>query len=103
MTMDTLQVLSPLSGWSATLDDNPDEVEVRISEGGSSGINYGYIIEVSDHGILDPEVRVVSSRMLMLNVEIEQANAVLEEAMGFGVDELIDKQAEYKELAKRAK
>ena len=26
MTMDTLQVLSPLSGWSARLDDNPDEV-----------------------------------------------------------------------------
>ena len=26
MTSETLQVLSPLRGWSATLDDNPDEV-----------------------------------------------------------------------------
>lgn len=83
-------------------ESDPNEVLVHVSGNGNPAETYGYIIRVSGHGMLDPEVRVVSSRLLMLTSEIEQANAVLEEQMGFGVNELIKKKAEQDEAAKQA-
>jgi len=81
---------------------NRNEVLVTVDGNGDPNEPYGYIIEVHGHGMLDPEVRVVPSTLSMLTSELEQANKVLEEQMGFGVDELIEKQKNYEDLANQA-
>ena len=83
-------------------DANADEVVVNVSGTGDPSVDYGYIVHVRGHGMLDPEVRVVSSRLLMLTSELQDANAVLEEQMGLSLEDLIEKQADYEDLAKQA-
>ena len=81
--------------------DNPDQVVVQVSGSGNPDVDYGYIVRVSGHGVLDPEVRVVSSRMFMMTA-LEETNALLEEVMGFDLDGLAKMQAEYDEVATQA-
>jgi len=62
--------------------------------------DYGYIVRVEGHGELDPEVRIVTSRMLFLNSRLDQVDALLEEEMGFGRMELNETEEELMELKK---
>lgn len=79
--------------------DNADQVVVHVSGSGDPDVDYGYIVSVSGHGMLDPEVRVVSSRLYMLTA-VEESNALLEEVMGISLDELTKMQMELAEQAK---
>ena len=84
-------------------EGHPNQVVVQVGSGGQPGVAYGYIIDVGGHGMLDPEVRVVDSNLSMLKSILDETNALLEEQMGFSLDELNQKQAEYRELSEQAK
>jgi len=58
---------------------------------------YGYIIRVEGHGELDPEVRIVTSRML-LNSLMDEVDAMLEDEMGISLIELNEKQKNLKDI-----
>ena len=78
--------------------DDPDTISVTVTGDADPNEPYGYIVRVEGHGELDPEVRIVTSRMLMLNSLMDQVDALLEEEMGFGLMQLNDKQKELKDI-----
>ena len=84
-------------------NDDPDTISVTVT--GDAGPNgpYGYIVRVEGHGELDPEVRIVTSRMLMLNSLMDQVDALLEEEMGFGLMKLNEKQRELEDRSNMQK
>ena len=67
--------------------DNADKVVVTVEGTPNSEDPYGYIVRVAGYGILDPEVRVVSSQLYM-QTTVNEANSLLEEEFGKGLDEV---------------
>jgi hypothetical protein len=73
---------------------DPNTVVVTVSGNTNPDEDYGYIVRVTEHGDLDPEVRVVESRLFMRTL-IEEADALLEEVLGISVPELADQYSKY--------
>jgi len=82
---------------------DPDTVAVTVTGDPDPNRDYGYIVRVRGHGELDPEVRVVSSRMLYLKSRLAEVDAVLEDEMGFSLKELNENQEELNVLSEDAK
>ena len=82
---------------------DPDTVAVTVTGDLDPNRDYGYIVRVRGHGELDPEVRVVSSRMLFLNSRLDQVDALLEQEMGFGLTKLNETEEELQRLQDQAK
>ena len=70
--------------------------------GTAADVDYGYIVTVEGHGELDPEVRVVRSRLYM-QTTVNEANTLLETEMGIGLEQVTEFQKTLEALPEESK
>lgn len=78
---------------SGTNDPDPDVVVVNVS--GTAGGSHGYVVEIAGHGMLDPEVRVVT-RFAAMEAQVRAAESLLDEELGLSLQDFEELLREYR-------